>query len=71
MLQAMEQMEKRDLTDSQKPTAPSSDYVLKIPYINEGFTRKVSSTVKKAGINARIVTQAGRSVKSLIGEKTK
>ena len=71
MLQAMEQMEKRDLTDSQKPTAPSPDYVLKIPYINEGFTRKVSSTVKKAGINARIVTQAGRSVKSLISEKTK
>ena len=75
MLQAMEQMQKgcTESSISQKPPTPSEspNYVLKIPYINEGFTRKVSSTVKKAGINARIVTQAGRSVKSLIREKTK
>ena len=41
-------------------------YVFRIPYINVGFTRKVSFAM-----NARIATQAGGSWKSLISEKTK
>ena len=75
MLQAMEQMQKKGYIESsisQMPIAPSEslDCFLKIPYINEGFSGKVSTTVKKAGTNAKIVTQAGRSVKSLISERT-
>ncbi len=72
VLQALEQIEKSTtspLSGGNQDTTKSSaspDYVLKIPYINEGFTRKVSATVKKTGINARIVTQAGRSVRSHI-----
>ena len=75
MLQAMEQMQKKGYIESsisQMPIAPSEslDYFLKFPYINEGFSGKVSTTVKKAGTNPKIVTQAGRSVKSLISERT-
>ncbi len=75
VLQALEQIEKSTtspLSGGNQDTTKSSaspDYVLKIPYINEAFTRKVSSTVRKAGINARIVTQAGRSVRSLINDE--
>ena len=76
MLQAMEKIRKKGCSKSsisQKQPAPSEspNYALKSPYIKEDFTRKVSSTVKKAGINPRIVAHAGRSVKSLIRERTK
>ena len=62
MLQALE---KKGSNTTTKPR-PNLDYILKIPYINEGFTRKVNTTIKKLGISARVVTQAGRSVRSLI-----
>ena len=39
---------------------------MKLPYINEGFTRIVKKIIKKSEINARVVVTSGRDVKSLI-----
>lgn len=70
ILQAVDKMQSSSPNLASSNPKPSPDYVLRIPYINEGFTRKVRSTIKSAGINARVVTQAGKSVRSLISEKT-
>ena len=52
--------------DTPKPTF---DFVYSIPYINEGFTRKVKAGLKEIGINARIVPIPGKSLKSIIKSK--
>ena len=45
----------------------NNTHVLKIPYINEVFTRMVRKALKNADLNSvRVVTTAGMSVKSLI-----
>ena len=63
MLHALERL-KND--SAPREPRPDPDYILKIPYINEGFTRRASNTLRKLGINARVVTESGRSVRSLI-----
>ena len=50
----------------ENPQKPTYDHVLKLPYINEGFTRIVKKIIKKSEINARVVVTSGRDVKSLI-----
>ena len=45
------------------------DYTIRLPYINEGFTRIVKRICKKADINTRVVTTPGTSIKSLIKPK--
>ncbi len=45
------------------------EYILKVPYKNECFTRKIKSTLKKIGINCMVVAEAGRSVKSFIKDQ--
>ena len=45
----------------------NNSHVLKLPYIDEVFTRMVRKALKKADLNnVRVVTTAGRSVKSMI-----
>ena len=46
------------------------DHILRVPYLNEGFTRIVKSMVKKSEINARIVVTPGKSIKSAIKPHT-
>ena len=46
------------------------DYVMKIPYVNEGFTRMVKRDLAKLGIRARVVATSGTSIQSLIRPKT-
>ena len=52
-----------------KPKNPY-EYLISIPYIDECFTRKVKKIMKDTDINARIVTLPGKSVKSLIKQKS-
>ena len=52
---------------SQKPDAQSLSHVLKIPYVDEGFTRLVRKSLADSGLDAvRLVTTPGRSVRNLI-----
>lgn len=44
----------------------SYDYIWRVPYLNEGFTRIVKNIIKKSEINARIVITPGKSIKSTI-----
>ena len=56
--------------EQEKETKESS-HVLKIPYVNEGFTRLVRKNMVNAGLkDVRIVTIPGISVKSLIKKPT-
>lgn len=41
-------------------------YVLKIPYISEVMTRKVKRALRTHGVNARVVTTPGTSVRNMI-----
>ena len=42
------------------------DYTLRLPFVNEGFTRIIKRICKKAELNRRVVTTPGKSIKSLI-----
>ena len=41
------------------------DFVFKIPYVNEGFTRIVQTKLRELDINARVVAIAGMSIGEL------
>ena len=45
------------------------EFVLKVPFINEKFTRIVKSYVKKSGFKARVVVECGISLKDLTRKK--
>ena len=47
------------------------EFVLKIPFISDYYTRRVKTAVEKSNINARVVATPGQSVKSLLKSKTK
>ena len=70
MLQALERLEALTSSTPREPR-PEPDLILRIPYINESFTRRVSSSIKQLGINARVVTQAGKAVRSIISTPSK
>ena len=59
-----------ETTPSEAKPKKEYDFVLKVPYVSELFTRKVTESVRRSGINARIVSVPGRSVRSLISAKT-
>ena len=42
------------------------DFIYRLPYVNEGFTRIMKNIIKKSEINARIVVTPGKSIKSAI-----
>ena len=54
-----------------KPKKQKEDfqYVLKIPFIDEKFTRVVKSNVKKSGFKVRVVVESGISLKELTRTK--
>lgn len=55
----------------QTPKAEDPSHVIKIPFIDEGFTRLVRKSLIRAGLqDVRIVTTPGKSVKSLIKKST-
>ena len=60
-------------TTSQSNTATTKnsdyEYVLKIPYVNEAYTRMVKKDLKDLGINARVVPVAGPSLQSMIMQR--
>ena len=70
MLQALERLEVLTSSTPREPR-PEPDLILRIPYINESFTRRVNSSIKQPGINARVVTQAGKAVRSIISTPSK
>jgi hypothetical protein len=45
------------------------EYVLKIPYVSEAYTRMVKKDLKDIGINARVVPVAGPSLQSLLTKR--
>lgn len=47
------------------------DFVLKIPYVNEAFTRLAKKNIRVLGISARVVAVSGRSLGSMIVQKEK
>ena len=52
-------------------TKKSYEFVYKIPYVNEGFTRIIQKTIDDLEINARVVPVAGISTRNIIKkEKT-
>ena len=48
-----------------KKAKKNYDFVFKIPYVNEGFTRIVQSKLQELDINARVVAIAGMSLEQL------
>ena len=42
-----------------------NDYLLKIPYVSEPFTRIIKKHVKKSGIKAKVIVSSGTTVKKL------
>ena len=63
-------MEHTGLNKNTNKNKDPCDFVLKIPYINEEYTRKIKCIVKRSGIKARVVTTPGRSVRSLITDSS-
>ena len=49
-----------------RPPQPSYDFLCKIPFINELFTNKVKSIIKKSNINAKVVVESGIPILSLM-----
>ena len=45
------------------------DFLIKIPFISEEFTRKVKSIIRKSGFNTRVVVESGVSLKELTRSK--
>ena len=45
------------------------DHILRIPYINPGFTRIIKNIIKKTKIHARVVETPGDAIKMMIKQK--
>ena len=58
--------------ENPSPPRPKNpyEYIISIPFIEEAFTRKVKKVMKEIDINARIVTLPGKSIRSLIHQKS-
>ena len=46
-------------------------FLLKIPYVNESYTRKMKSNIRSLGINAKVIVTPGRNIESLVTTKPK
>ena len=53
----------------QKKDKEKFDYIIKVPFISEQFTRVVKSNIKKSGFKARVVVESGISLKDLTRNK--
>ena len=47
------------------------DFIYKIPYISESFTKKINRIDKDSGFKIKVVIQSGMPLKSLLKEKRK
>ena len=53
-----------------KEKPPPKEFIIKLPYINERFTRIAKSKIKKFNINARVVIKSGQKLKSYLTTKS-
>ena len=52
-----------------KEKPPPKEFIIRLPFINEKFTRIAKAKIKKFNINARVVIKSGRKLKSHLTSK--